>query len=160
MAFVEAIKATRDEIAGAADPDAARRASGPLTIYVVESNQKLQDALRERFKQMGFRVLMSADETQALKRYQTAPYHAILVDAGIVGSEGLNTLKRVVKEAQSMRLDLAAVVIVNEDQETWAREVEGTPGVIAYVRPVGMKQLASDLRAAIPDLRKQTASSG
>lgn len=159
-AFVEAIKATRDEIAGTADPDAARRASGPLTIYVVESNQKLQDALRERFKQMGFRVLMSADETQALKRYQTAPYHAILVDAGIVGAEGLNTMRRVVKEAQGMRLDLAAVVIVNEDQEAWAREVEATPGVIAYVRPVGMKQLSTDLRNAIPELRKQTAGSG
>ena len=159
-AFLEAIKATRDEIAGTADPDAARRASGVLTIYVVEANQKLQDAFRDRFKQMGFRVLMSSDETQALKRYQTAPYHAILVDAGTVGQEGINTLRRVAREAQGMRLDLAAVVIVNEDQEAWAREVEEVSGVLAYVRPVGMKQLAADLREAIPELRKQAAGSG
>jgi len=148
-AFLEAIKTARSELAGGAEVN--HRASGPLSIYVVEGNQKLQDAFRDRFKQLGFRVLISSEPSQALKRYQTAPYHALLMDAGTAGRDGIEAFKKVAMEAEGMRLDLASVLMLNEDQAHWATEVDALPGTTAMVRPVGLKQLVAVYRKAIPD---------
>jgi len=155
--FLEAIKATRAEIAGNPN-DTGRRATGTLTVYIVEQHPKLQDAFREKFKEMGFRVLMSSNATQALMRYQQAPYHALVVDVGTVGQDGLDAFKRVVKEASGMRLDLAAILIANEDQREMADAVKelGLSNAKGYVRPVGMKQLAHHLRGVLPELRKHS----
>jgi serine/threonine protein kinase len=159
-AYLEGIKATRAELAGNADPNAAHRASGPLSIYVVESNQKLQDVFRAKFKEMGFRVLISMDATQALKRYQHAPFHALLVDAGTSAQEGLEAFKRVTAEANGMRLNLCAILILNEEQANWADEAKKFPGAAVFVRPVGLKPLVHTLTEAIPELQRQTQTSG
>ncbi len=154
-AFLEAIKATRAELAGQTDPDAGRRASGPLSIFVVEDNQRLQDVFRERFKRMGFRVLISRDPAQARRRYQQAPYHALVVDCRTVGRDGLEAFKQVTKEAHGMRLDLAAVLFLDEPQHAWAAEAEALPGATVFVGDPTMKQLTYTLREAIPELAKQ-----
>jgi serine/threonine protein kinase len=154
-AFLEAIKATRAEITGQSDPDAARRASGPLAIFVVEDNQKLQDVFRERFKQMGFRVLISRDAEQAHRRYLQAPYHALLVDGRTAGRDGLEAFKKVTKEAHGMRLDLAAILFLEDSQKAWADEARELPGATVFAGDPTMKQLTRTLREAIPELRKQ-----
>jgi serine/threonine protein kinase len=156
-AFLEAVKATRAEVAGQTDPDAARRASGPLSIFVVEENPRLQDLFRDRFKRMGFRVLISRDPDQAIKRYQQSPYHALLVDCRTAGREGLEVFRKVVKEAHGMRLDLSAVLFLGEDQGAWAEDAETLPGATVFVGDPTMKQLTHALRNGIPELRKQAA---
>jgi serine/threonine protein kinase len=153
-AFLEAVKATRAEVAGQTDPDAARRASGPLAIFVVEDNQKLQDIFRERFKQLGFRVLISRDPDQAHRRYQQSPYHALLVDCRTAGQEGLEAFRKVTKEAHGMRLDLAAILFLGDDQKAWADEACTLPGAIVFAGDPTMKQLTRALREEIPELRK------
>jgi serine/threonine protein kinase len=148
--FLEAIRAVRAELSG--EEEVSRRPAGPLSIYVVEGNQKLQDAFRDRFKKFGFRVLISADATQALKRYQTAPYHALLIDVGTAGQDGVDMFRKVVLEADGMHLDLGAVLILNEEQAPWVADVEGLPGAAVFVRPIGMKQLVQHLREIIPEM--------
>ncbi len=157
-AFLEAIKTVRAELAGNADAEAARRASGPLAIYVVEQNQKLQDVFRDRFKKMGFRVLISADAGQALKRYQQAPYHALVVDARTVGREGVEAFNKVVKEAATMRLDLAAVLFLEAEHASWGDDAKGKPGVTVYLDAPTMKQLTHRLRELIPELRQHAGA--
>jgi serine/threonine protein kinase len=154
-AFLEAIKGVRAELAGQTDPDAGRRASGPLSIFVVEDNQKLQDVFRDRFKRMGFRVLISRDPAQAHRRYQQAPYHALVVDCRTVGRDGVEAFKQVTKEAYGMRLDLAASLFLSDDQHAWADEAEALPGATVFVGDPTMKQLTQTLREAIPELAKQ-----
>ena len=152
-AFVEAIRTGRTELAGGTEQaKQARRASGILTVYVVESNAKLQDAFRDRFKKMGFRVLMSMDATQAIKRYQTQPYHALVIDAGTAGNDGVDAYRRVLNEASMMNLDIAGVLIVNEDQKSWGAGVQSLPGGAVLVRPVTMKQVADTLAYRISEL--------
>ena len=63
---------------------ADRSPSGPKTVYVIESNEKMKDAFR-RLTQKGFRVLLSNDPEQALKQYQHKPFHVLIVNAGSVG---------------------------------------------------------------------------
>ena len=148
--FLEAIKTVRAELAGAGDE--IRRAAGALMVYVVEQNPKLQDVFRDKLKKAGFRVLMSTDATNALKRYQQSPYHALLIDAGTVGKDGVDTFRKVLREADSTRLDLSGVLILNEDQAEWVEQVKGFEHATALVRPVGMKQIMGHLRATIEEL--------
>jgi eukaryotic-like serine/threonine-protein kinase len=152
-AFLEAIKATRAELAGTLDTASSHRAPGPLTIYVVEGNLKLQDIFRDKFKKMGFRVLISADATQAHKRYLQAPYHALLIDGRLAGREGLDCCRKVAKEAHSMRLDLTSLFVLGADQGRWVDEIKVLPGnSYALPEPLGMKQVASILRDHLPEL--------
>ncbi|CAN5250063.1 serine/threonine-protein kinase [soil metagenome] len=141
--MLEAVKFVHAEIAGG--KVASRAASGPMSIFVVENNAKLQEVFREKFKKMGFRVLMSIDAGQALKRYQSAPFHAILIDVGSVGREGVEAFEKVQREAQVIGLDLTAILILNEDQAGYAALVKPKPGGHVFVRPVTMKQLSTTL---------------
>ncbi len=154
--FLEAIKAVRAELSG--EGESTRRASGPLSIYIVENNHKLQDVLRDKLKKMGFRVLMTTDVSNALKRYQQTPFHAILIDAGTAGKDGVDAFRKVIREADAMHLDITGVLILNEDQAAWVDQIKGFTGSKAFVRPIGIKQLAQHLRATIAELHHdQTA---
>ena len=152
-AFVEAIRSGRAELVGGVElAKQARRASGALTVYVVESNAKLQDAFRDKFKKLGFRVLMSTDADQAIKRYQTQPYHALIIDVGTAGNDGVDAYRRVLKEAEMMNLDIAGVLILNEDQKAWGASVLNLAGGKVFVRPVTMKQLSDALAERLPEM--------
>ena len=151
--FLEAIRAARAELAGGVElAKQARRASGSLTVYVVEANVKLQDAFRDRLKKLGFRVLMSVDATQAINRYKVQPYHALVIDSGTAGMDGVDAYRRVLREAEVMNLDLAGCLILNEDQKNWGLAVRTLPGGEVFVRPVTMTQLADALIEKWPEL--------
>ena len=156
--FLETIKRVRAELEGHGAEIERRRADGDLTIYIVEENQKLQDAFRDKFKAIGFRVLMSKDATQALVRYQTAPYHVILVDAGTAGRNGVNAYGNVLKEANSLGLEISGMLILNEDQDEWSREFDKFTNAETFIRPVTMKQLLKTIRELVPELNEAASS--
>jgi CheY-like chemotaxis protein len=145
--MLEAVKHVRGELASGGAQ--VRTASGPPTIYVVESNAKLQDVFREKFKKLGLRVLMSIDAAQAVRRYQQAPYHAVLIDIGSIGREGTEVFDKVQREAQITGLDLTAIAVFNEDQHGFASQLKPRPGGHVLVRPVTMKQINAILRDGI-----------
>lgn len=159
-AFVDAIKRTRQEISGAqAGTMDSRRAEGPLTIFVAEPNPKLQAVFREKLKEYGFsRVLISIDPEQVVKRYQQQPYHACLIDAGALDREGLNAFKRVVREADTQQRDLAAVVILNDDQRAWVDDAMSAGNGEVIVRPVTLNVLHEVLCEHLPELKKASAA--
>jgi tRNA A-37 threonylcarbamoyl transferase component Bud32 len=159
-AFYEAIKAVRAELAGKAAGGGGgkdRRAEGPLTIFVVEGKPKLQDRFRDQLKKYGFRVLLSIDPSQAVKRYQTQPYHAVLIDAGVVGREGVDAFKRVVREADAMQLDLCAILILSEEQRGWVDEAMTAGGGEIMVMPVTMRVIHEVLADALPEVKGTAA---
>jgi CheY-like chemotaxis protein len=155
--FWDAIKACRAELAGQVGAS-IRRAPGPLTIYVVEQNEKLQDVFRHKFRKMGFKVLISADPGTALRRYQSAPYHALVIDCGTVGRDGLEAFERVQKQAVQTQLDLAAVVILNEDQAVWEGQFKVMDNGVALVRPVTMAQLHDAVASMLTTEEKEAAA--
>jgi serine/threonine protein kinase len=155
--FLDAIKACRAELAGQVGAS-IRRAQGPLTIYVVEQNEKLQDVLRHKFRKMGFKVLISADPGTALRRYQQSPYHALVIDCGTVGRDGLEAFERVQKQAVHTQLDLAAVVILNEDQAVWEGQFKVLDNGVVLVRPVTMAQLNDAVASMMTTEEKEAAA--
>jgi serine/threonine-protein kinase len=145
---VEGIQACRSEL-NAVGGGTSRVATGPKTLFVVESSQKLQDVFREKFKAVGFRVLLSIDPAQAVKRYLQQGYHAIIVDARPpeVGREGITAYNDVLRAADQSGMEVAAILLLNEDQSVWkslARE-HARGAVLVEPPNISMKQLLRTL---------------
>jgi serine/threonine protein kinase len=155
--LVAAIQECRAKLGGGAVLQArSRTVEGPHTIFVVEGNAKLQDAFREKFKAHGYRVLMSIDPGQPLRRFQQQPYHALIVDAGTVGEDGVETYSRVLKESDTVGVDLGAILILNEDQAHLQHRARQHKNGVVLVRPVTMKQLLEKVYELAPPPQAQT----
>ncbi|MBN9518653.1 protein kinase [bacterium] len=149
--LVATIQETRVKLGGAAVLQVrSRKAEGPHTLFVVEENAKLQDAFREKFRAQGYRVLMSIDPGQPLRRFQQQPYHALIVDAGTVGEDGVEAYSRVLKEADTVGVDVGAVLILNEDQAHLQHRATKHKNGVVLVRPVTMKQLIETVYGLAP----------
>jgi CheY-like chemotaxis protein len=135
--LLDAIRDVRRELEG----KNGKGAAGPRTLFIVEKDARLQDALREKFKEEGYRVLMAADPTRALDRFRQQPYDALIVDAGTTGEEGAYVFDRILGDAKRHELACAGILILSEAQAQWADKVEATGPVAVLVRPVTLKQL-------------------
>ena len=146
--LADAIVQARAEVEGGgkADPNA----TGPKTVFVVEQNSKLQDAFRDRLKQRGYRVMISVNAAQAVVRYMQQPFHAIIVDCGTAGKEGLDVYEKVLREADLKRLSCSGILILSEEQANWEFEVEPFPNSFVLVRPVTMRQIVEKLNDFLP----------
>ncbi|HEY1187103.1 MAG TPA: serine/threonine-protein kinase [Gemmata sp.] len=146
--LVEAIQACRADLAGGG---AARGPTGPKTLFVVEQNQKLQDTFRDKFKAEGYRVVLTIDPGQAVRRYQQQAYHALIIDARTVGREGVVAFNDVLRAADNTGMEVAAVLILGEDQATWKASARThTHGAVLTDPGVTMKQLLRTLGELAP----------
>lgn len=149
--LVEAIQACRAELAGA---PVSRGPVGPKTLFVVEQNQKLQDAFRDKFKAEGYRVVLTIDPGQAVRRYQQQAYHALLIDARTVGREGVTAYNDVLRAADNAGMEVAVVLILGEDQAGWKVEVRPHAHAAVLTDPgVTMKQLMRTLSELSPAVK-------
>ena len=114
-------------------------------MFVVEGHPKLQDAIREKFSQAGFRVLIAQDPQRAILRYEEHPYHALVVDAGTAGEAGVQAFKKIIEESDDLDLSIAAILVLEPTQADWAGRIPEHPGVAVLVRPIGLKQLHEKL---------------
>jgi serine/threonine protein kinase len=150
--LLDAIHVCQSEVSGL-DPNAARSrvATGPRTVFVLEPNDKLKDAFREKFKAHGYRVLLSNDPALALNRYKQTPYHALVVDARTVGRDGLDVYNRVIREADSLGLDCGTILILGQEQAHWRAEATQRDNAVVLADPgVTMKQLIETLYEVTP----------
>lgn len=140
--LLDAIRNVRSELTG--QPALGEtHGSGKVqkTVYVVEHHPKLQDVFREKLKEQGFRVLLSIDAERALQRFKQQPFHALIVDVGTAGEEGLEAFCRVMREADKMNLKCSGVLIFNEDQDNLKAKAPQYENVTTLVRPVILKHI-------------------
>ena len=159
--LVDAIHQCRSELAGSSGNTVRSRTPiGTKTLFVVEQSEKLQDVFRDKFRANGYRVLLSINPDQAIKRYQQQPYHGLIVDARMIGREALDVYNKVVREAEATKLDLGAVLILGQDQAHWAEMVQQSETSAVMTDPVTMKQLIEKLWEVTPgDEESQPATS-
>lgn len=150
--LVEAMQACRAELeAGGGGADIPRVPTGPRTLFVVEQNEKLQDAFRERFKEQGYRVLLSIDPGQAVKRYQQQPYHAAIIDARTVGRDGVAAYNDVLRAADNSGLVVDVILLLSEEQAGWRRDArQHEHGAVLIDPGISMKQLLRTLHELTP----------
>jgi serine/threonine protein kinase len=152
---LEAIRSVRRDLEGKPpDPDTPTTKS----VFVAESDQRLQDALRDKLKSLGYRVFLAADPARAVDRYRHQPFDALVLDAGTTGEDGLNVFERIMAEADRRRLECAGILILGRDQADWVHRIPPRPSVAVMVRPVTLKQLHHKLQDLVP-LPSQKAKS-
>jgi serine/threonine protein kinase len=144
--LVEAVRACRRELSG---KDESRQAS--RSVFVAERDERLQDALRDKLKELGYRVFLAGDPSRALDRYRQQPYDALIVDAGTTGEDGLHVYDQVLTEAGRRRATLAGILILGKDQADWVKRAVASPTGSVMVRPVTLKQVYRKLAELLPD---------
>ena len=155
--LIEAIQECRAQIQEESRPPRSRIPEGQKTLFALEAKESLKDHIRDKFKERGYRVLLSSDPEQALKRYQQQPYHALIVNVGSIGPTGVPIFNRVLKEADTAKLDLAAVLILDRKQEDLESEAISHPHAAVMFLPLKMKDLIEKIEELTPDL-KETSS--
>jgi serine/threonine protein kinase len=159
--LLEAIAHCRADLGGHASLEVQSRvAAGPRTLFVVEANDKLREAIRDKFKANGFRVLLSIDPAMAVRRFKEQPYHALIVDARTVGEDGVEAFNSVLREADTNAVDLGAVLILGADQGRWANRAANRPNGAVLHDPVTMKQLIETVVALAPAEEPAAAEAG
>ena len=108
--------------------------------------------MREKFKEMGYRVLISADPQRALDRFRQQPFDALIVDARTTGEDGRLVFEHVMDEAGRKQFACAGILILGEEQADWAGRVRQRPNTAALIDPgVTMKALKRKLEELLPE---------
>jgi serine/threonine protein kinase len=147
--LLDAVKEVRAEIENPGTVK-VKQAAATKTVFVVERDPRLQDALRQKLKDMGFRVLISAEPGRALERFNQTPFDMLVMDAGATGEEGRYTYDGILTEAKRKGLPCAGVLILNEDQKDWLKRMEPARNRLVLVRPISMKHVTTAIGRLFP----------
>lgn len=145
--LLDAIRLAATELTGA---PVERTPVGPKTVFVIEHHPKLQDAFRDKLKKLGYRVLISIDAGRAALRYSQQPFHALIIDCGTAGEDGLDAMEKVQREAGQQGLNCTGIIILSEEQADWQFKAEKLAGTKVLIRPVNMGQITSLLLESVP----------
>jgi serine/threonine protein kinase len=146
--LLDAVRLAATDLTGGAAVE--RGPIGPKTVFVIEHHPKLQNAFREKLKKLGYRVLISIDSSRAAQRYAQQPYHALIIDCGTAGEEGLDAMEKVQREATMQGLNCTGIIILSEEQADWQYKAEKVAGTKVLVRPVTMGQITGLLLENVP----------
>jgi CheY-like chemotaxis protein len=142
--LLEAVRTTRKEVVGRGDTADNGRAPA-RSIFVAEKSGRLQEKLREAFKELGYRVFMASDPTRAWDRFRQQPFDALVIDAGTTGMDGLTAFENIRSDADRRALPVAAVVLLSEEQKAWKDRVDNRRHSAALFHPVSFKRLRRTL---------------
>ncbi len=156
--LLDAIRSVRRELEG----HGAGKGGGPRGVFVVESDLRLQDAIRDKFKELGYRVFIASDPARAVDRFRQQPFHGLVVDARTTGEEGFLYFERIIGEADRQGMSCGGILMLSEDQADWAVRIKRRPSVLVLTdkpgQAVTMKHLLKGIQALVPLPDKAAAS--
>src|SRR5262249_21768716 len=121
--LVDAIKAARRDVEGGKAAATAGAGTGGKSqvrsVFVVEKEDRLQEPIRDKFKELGYRVFLAGDPVRALERFRQQPYDALVVDAGTTGEDGFLVFEHVLTEAGRLGVRCAGILVLSKDQADW-----------------------------------------
>jgi serine/threonine protein kinase len=147
--MLDAIRAARRDVDGVAAPSAGIPAEAvpakTRTVFVVEKDDRLMNKMRDRFKEFGYRVLITMDPARAIERFRQQPYEALVIDAGTTDFEGRTAFERVLAEADRRDLPFAGVLLLSEEQADWRQELPEHRRAAILMLPANVKQIHQKL---------------
>jgi len=146
--LLEALRAARRDVEGGVASGSV--STGPKSVFLVEADERLQQAIRDKFKELGYRVFLAADPARANDRFRQQPYDGLVIDAGTSGEDGLLAFDMIMSEAARKGVPCAGILVLNEDQSDWVERVKKRPNQSVMVRPVTLKQLYHKLQEMVP----------
>lgn len=118
----------------------------PRSLFIAESDEHLQDVLRDRLKDQGYRVLLAGDPLRALDRFRQQPFEGLIVDARTTGEKGFRVFARIVEEANRRQLKCAAIVLLDEDKTAWMERLPNVPHVGVLTQHITYKSVCRKLK--------------
>jgi serine/threonine protein kinase len=140
--LLERIREVRADVEG----KAREQGKATRTIFLVESDERLQDLLREKLKEQGYRVLIAADPARALDRFRQQPFDLLIVNASTTGDDGCYVFQRILQEAQRQQIPCRGVLLVDPAQSEWRERLAAQAGTAVLVQPVKYKQLLTAIQ--------------
>jgi eukaryotic-like serine/threonine-protein kinase len=119
------------------------------TIFLVENDEKLQDVLRAKLKEEGFRMLIAADPVRALDRFRQQPFDLLIVDADTTGENGYYVFERIMEDVKRQNAACCGILMLNADQTAWRERMKEYPGVATLTQPIKYKQLLQTIRTLL-----------
>jgi serine/threonine-protein kinase len=113
----------------------------PRKLMIVESDVKMQDKLREAFKQHGYRVLVASDPERVLPRFydDTRAADVVLFSTGTNGRNAVDVFNRLGQEMVTR--DVPAVLLLDQNHHHWEGEVQSSEHRAVAKMPIKMRQL-------------------
>jgi CheY-like chemotaxis protein len=159
MQLVEAIReASRDLAGGTAPADGTASSPAPATmsIFIVEKDERLQDLLRDKFKEKGYRVLLAGDPARAVDRFRRQPFHILVVNGGTTGDDSIMVFERIMSEAQRQGLACVGVLMLSDEQKEWKGKIAPLDNVAILMHPVKLKQLFRTVEELLESVEKSS----
>jgi serine/threonine protein kinase len=141
--LLERIREVRQEVEGKAREQGK---AAPRTIFLAESDERLQNLLREKLKAEGYRVLIAADPARALDRFRQQPFDLLIINASTTGAEGCFVFQRIMDEALRQQIPCRGVLLVDPAQSDWRERMAGQAGTAVLVQPVKYRQLLNAIQ--------------
>ncbi len=140
------------EVEEAPKPVVAEAPAPPKhTLMFVESNVPLQNVLRERLKNKGYRVLVTQDPDRALSRFADGSRAAdcVIFSTSELGEKALEAFNRF-GETESTR-PIPAVLLLGENQEDWKKRAKLNKHRIVMSMPIKLRELRAALARLVPE---------
>ena len=142
---LEAIRVARRDLEGGGG-----KRVGPFTVFIAEKNPSLQDVLRDKLKNKGFKVLLAGEPQRAVERFRQNPFDAFLVNGASTGDPGLSAFREIHRDAARQKIPLGITLLLTQEQaESLGAEFDGDAEVAILVHPVKFKELVHTLNGAL-----------
>ena len=137
----KAIKWMEEQAAGGGDEIVEKE----TTVLLIESNAKLQDALRSNLKKRGYRVLVIADAQRAMQRLLEEDNLAevVILSTAVLGHEALDIFQ--VLSADEVTTKIPIVLLMGQKQVSALRDIELQSNQRAVTMPLKIKTLLTAL---------------
>lgn len=157
--LLDAIKHARASVA-ALEGKAGEAPKVTPTVFIVETDERLQDAFRDKLRQLGYKVLIAGDPNRAVERFRQQPYQGLIVDVGTTHKEGLNAFNTVLQRARSLAMACHGFVLLNEDQQHIAANLDPNYQATVLTRPLKLGHLIKALQKKIPTATANGGTTG
>ena len=127
------------------DPEALKEGKGK-TVLIVEDKMDLQDLIREKLKNRGYRVLVYGDPMRALERFtpdEPPPADCAVFSAPELGNIALEAFNRFGTDEHTKHLP--AILLVDRKQQHIIRSALGGPKRILLAMPLKVRELRAAL---------------
>jgi len=125
------------------------------TLMFVESNVALQDIVRARLKNNGYRVLVTADPDRALTRFAdgTKAADCVIFSTGELGTAALEAFNRFA--AGEHTANIPAVLLLDEHHAQWKNKAKLAKHRVVMLMPIKLRSMRELLAKLVPLERKK-----
>lgn len=130
---------------------AAREEGKDKTVMVIDSNQQVQNSLREKLKKIGYRVLITNDPQRGLERFRDRdpaeglPADCVIFGCGGLGGQAILAFQEFITSDRIARTP-AILVITDKQKGNVEREWQDDPNNVILAMPLKFKYVKRALR--------------